>query len=611
MRLGSRLGPILLIFALIAALALALAGIASWPVLVAASLPWFLVAAKRMGVTLAAVVVILVCPFLFLLGLMVTGLLGLPMLGSAEVAAVVIGGLGTALCARTDAVFRRPARATLAIWLPALLGGVAWLTTVALAWVVPGASRFSWVMMGDAANNILFAREVVYRDGLAVGAAENPVPLPSAVLGFVIAAGRSDVPPSELIRHDILGFVTTWTLLIVLSCLVLGAAAGVIVRLAGGSPPVVGAVSAGASLLPLSWFVTGYPVEYGFFSTHFAFVVIFAALIAYLFAPERPAVSLGLLGVAATLLLAIWSPLVLLPMALGVVVLIRFWRRLTASRGRSLLWLTVGLGQVLLYGLAVVLPSLLHQGYFLSAQGGVIGFHRWMVAALAVSALGLAAVAFRSSRDLVLVGVAALVAGCALGLGALVVVSGSWSYYPLKFAWLASSVMLVLVLALGAAAAVRTLRRPRLRALGLATVAAAVAGFLVWAPSSLPSLSWMDPVPRVLTDSFHGVDDHTAQEIFALADPTQSRMLWNSKDPDELTINFWLLQLWSESVSENFALRTAAYGYFDMSDPAELCRIVDLMGGGTVVHTADPQLVAQVRETCPEQSIVVVVGGAK
>ena len=104
-----------------------------------------------------------------------------------------------------------------------------------------------------------------------------------------------------------------------------------------------------------------------------------------------------------------------------------------------------------------------------------------------------------------------------------------------------------------------------------------------------------------------GDGDQVAERIFALADPQQSAFLWRTNDPFEGTINFWVLQMWSDSLGENFDLRVAAYGTYDDEDPSELCRIVDLMGGGTQVYTADQDLLdLGAEEACPEVDMVFV-----
>jgi len=480
---------------------------------------------------------------------------------------------------------------------------------MAVSSVIPNAARVAWVMLGDSANNIIFAREIIYRGGVGIGAGENPVPLPSALMAIVMAAGRGDIAPQDFLRHDIGAFAQVWMLLIALTCFFAGGVVAAIVRSRGARPLLIAVAAGAGSLLPLSWFFTGYPIEFGFYNTHVALPIVFAGFLVYLASDRHPAVALGVLGLSATLLLAVWSPLVLMPAMLGVVVLIRHWRAVLATRGAGLVVLLVGVVQLLAYGLLVVLPSLLRNSGFLSAPGGAYGFPKWLMAGLAVFAVLGALLAFRSLRSRVVLGVVAIVVASGLGLGALLFVTRAeanpWSYYPLKFLWLASTVLVVLVFGLAIAVAQSLFRHQFLRIASVAVVAAVTLGFFTWVPSSAAGYAWKDPIPRILSGEVLGVGDRGAEEIFALADPEQSHFFWHSDDPLEGVKNFWVLQMWSDSMTENLDLKYAAYGLYDPSNIHELCRIVGLMGGGTIVHTGLPQLSSEVDAACPEQQIHV------
>jgi hypothetical protein len=358
---------------------------------------------------------------------------------------------------------------------------------------------------------------------------------------------------------------------------------------------------AAGSLLPLSWFFTGYPIEYGFFNTHVALPIVLSAVIVYLAGDKSPVMMLAVQCLAATLLLAVWSPLVLLPAALGFVIVVRSGRAMLANRGWSR-WIIVGAGfQLLAYGFGVVLPNLLRNSGFLSAQGGAIGFGRWLLVALGITVVVLAAVAFRSLRNRIFLGVVALVVASWLGLGALLFISRdeptAWTYYPLKFSWLSAVVMIVI--AAGLAAAV-TFKRSIVRAGALTVVAAGTAGFLVWLALSLPGYQWQNPVDRILRGEVLGDGDVVAEQIFTYSDSEQAHFFWHSGDPWEGTINFWVMQLWSDSMTENLDLKYAAYGLYDPSSIDDLCRIIGLMGGDVIVHTNDATLEAATSVACAD-----------
>jgi hypothetical protein len=589
--------------------AASLAGFPTWLILIAGALPWSVIWWRRFGAATSIAITVLATATALLFFSSLTALFGLGLHASVVIVWAALGILGVVLAVRTVELPRRVG--SLWPWLGSSVGGAVFLAVMAATNVIPGASRFSWVMLGDSANNVIFAREAIYRGGVAIGAGENPVPLPSLLMAIFMGAGRDGVAPQDYLRHDIAAFSQIWMLLVALTCLLSGVVVLSIVRKTTDSSLFRTLAATGGSLLPLSWFFTGYPIEFGFFNTHVALPIVFAAFLVYLAAPRHPALTLSLLAVSGTLLLAVWSPLVLMPLMLGLVVAIRHGKAIVRSRGLTLVILIAGVAQVILYGVLVVLPSLVRNGHFLSAPGGVYGFPKWMIIALAVVVLVLGVLAFaKPLRDPVVVGVVALVAASAVGLLALLFVTrdqeNPWSYYPLKFAWLASTILVVLLVGLSAAVVARFIRHRMIRVLALAVVAAMVVCFFNWAPTSAIGYGWKDPIPRILSGSTLGEGDAVAEDIFAIADPGQSHLFWQSDDEFEGVKNFWLLQMWSNSMTENQELRRAAYGLYDDTDINELCRIVGLMGGGTIVHSSDTALEFQLQEACAEQRITVV-----
>lgn len=591
----------------------ALFGLPSWVVLLVAPLPWVVLLAARWGASLAAATVVISSFWALLVLMMLTAVLPVPMLGTVVLVFAAVGLIGVFQCWRRPTVLRRPSSLALAVWLPALLGGLVWVATVVASALVSGAARFAWVMAGDSANNVIFAREVIYRGGVGVGAGENPVPLPSALMAIVMASGRGSTSAQDLTRHDIGAFVDVWSILIVMCCVSVGVVAGVVTRAAAQRPVVVAIASGATSLLPLSWFFTGYPLEFGFFNAHVSLPIVLLGFVLYLGSDRHPAVVITGLSLSATLLLAVWSPLVLMPAFLAIACIVRSWRPLFADRGLAF-WVMIGsISQLAIYGVAVVLPSLVQNGNFLSAPGGAFGFRHWMISGLAVAAIVLGVVAFTRLRNIVFVGVVAMVAASAAGLGALLFITRNqenpWTYYPLKFAWLASVVIVVLIVALAAAVVARYARPILGVLLGFAVIAGGTVYFLNWAPKAGLGYAWMNPIDRVLGGHFAGEGDEVAERIFTLSDPEQSNLLWRTDDPYEGTINFWVLQLWSDSMSKNLELKYAAYGQYDVDKVDDLCRIVGLMGGGTIVHTSDMGLAAEVNESCGNLDATVVLDG--
>lgn len=570
----------------------------------ASSLPWVLEGLRRRSGTVTMALLLLTWLIAMLMVTIATGALNLPMLPVFTGATAVFGAAG--LIATRGRLPQTASFEGRGVWAGATLGGAIWVFVVSFAAVVPDGVKYAWVMLGDSANNLLFGREAIYRNGLAIGPEENPVPLPSAVLALNMAPGRAGVDIPDLLRHDIAAFALTWAALIALSCIATGVLAATVARISGTSTTVTIFVAAGASVLPLSWFVTGYPIEYGFFNTHLSILILVAAMLAFLDADRRPAVAFGAQAVAATLMLAVWSPLVLMPGLLALVILVRHARRVIATRGAIGGALVIAVVQLVVFGLAVVLPGLLALGDFLLAPGGVFGFPKPMLFGFASITVIAALLLFWRVSSLALAGTIAIAVASVLGLSVLLFVTRNqenpWSYYPLKFSWLATVILLVLLCGLFPAVAAKVFRRSPLpvRAIALACSAASIVGFLLVAPTFGLGYSAKNPMYRLVAGDVLGTGDQVAEQIFTLATPQESALLWRTDNPYQGSINFWVLQMWSDSMSENLELKRAAYALHDSADISELCRVVTLMGGHTVVYTADRHLLARgAEEACP------------
>ncbi|AWB88643.1 hypothetical protein [Homoserinimonas hongtaonis] len=588
----------------------AVAGASVGMLLLIAPVPWAFAIGARKGVGLAVALPLLLSFWALGGVLAVTAATNLPMLPTVITLWTVIGLGGAAACAsRVDSV-RLPSRAALAAWLPALLGAAVWLSTISVAGVLKGSSRISWVMSGDSANNLLFAREVVYRGGIVFGPLENPVPLTSALLGASIAAGRDRVAPQQLLAHDLESFAALWALLIALLCVLSGAVAASIVRAVTLRPVTIGIVAAGASCLPLTWFVSGYPIEFGFFNTAISLVIVLAAFLAFLSYRTSPALVLAAQAFTATLLLAVWSPLVLLPASLGFVTIVFMWRELLATRRSSLWLLVIAIAQLIVFGLAVVLPSVVSLGDFLKAQGAVHGFRTVMLPLLALAAVGLALFALKGHRSSALAGTIAIISGSGAILGVLLFISRNepvpWTYYPLKFAWLASVILIVIIAGLLPALALRFLRGHSMQQIGVAAVMIATLVGLVVMPKLAFSLDTRGPLARIIDGDFLGDGDSVARQIVSLSDPDQSHLLWQTGQHYETAVNFWLMMMWADSMKENFELRAAAYGLEGTDDVGVLCRNIELMGGRTVVHSRRADLQQLLHDECSTANAQVV-----
>jgi len=572
-------------------------------ILVCAVTPWTFLALRRLPAPAAVALAVVLVFALPLVTLLFSGIAKTSIDGTVIATSLTVCVVGLTLLARSPRVDSRSiTRAKLAMALPSLLGATVWLGVLVIAQLRSGSQVVGWAMNGDSANNILFAREVIYRGGIGIGAGENPVPLTSAVMGLAMSFGRGDIPSSELLRHDVAAFALLWELLIALTCVLAGVLAVVIARQCG-SNRVIAAVSGGiASVLPLSWLISGYPMQFGFFNTHVALPVVLAAVLAFLRWRAAPVAALSLLMLTATLLLAVWSPLVLLPAGLGLVIAIGGWRSVLAVRGSRAVLLTLSGAQLAAYGVFAVLPALIATGDTLGAQGGAITFPTLMLPIAAVTATFLAFAATRSLRSTLVMGTAALAITSLAGLAILLVIASRWTYYPSKFAWLAGVVLALLMPGMILPAVSRlTHRIVPIVATGVLLAVASVA-LIPLAPTLTDGQRRLDPLSWIVANN-----DALAEQIFTLADLEKPRVLWESGDPNEGVINFWLLQIAANSLDRNFQLRVYAYDAFQMTGVESLCQILKVMPDGVEVLTANPALEGELTSNCPARVVSVTV----
>ena len=570
---------------------------------------WFIVLRARYGGAMAVSAVV-IGELLGILGLMmVTAVASIPMLATVEIGFTVAGLLAGGVAWRSTGLLRVPGRAVLVPMLTALAGGVVWSGALALAQILPNAAKISWVMLGDSANNVLLAREVLRASGVAVGANTNPVPLPAALLALFSSSGRGQIPVGELLRHDITALVVLWSVLIVLGTLAAGLTAGALIRAAGGSVLMESLGAGGASLLPLSWFMTGNTVDYGFLDAQLAIPLVLLAVLAFLSMTRSPVATLAILLAVATLLLAVWSPLVLIPGALGAVLVVRDRRRLRSVRGLRAVLLGLAFLQLLLFGFGVSLPNLLRLGGALTTGGAVYPFHKWMIAVLMVAAIVFAVVAFRKIANPVVLGTIAVVFASVLGLGLLLFGSRNmptpWTYYPEKFSWLCATVLLVFCVGLAAAVAAR-FPHVAVQLTGMVAIAVVAVGFLLWVPRSDPGVHVINPVARVVSGNVFGKGDVVADRILDLTTPKRPVIFWQSNDEYQDEINFWDWEMWADSLQGHHALRLAGYAGYDHKSVPTLCRIIGLLGGKTTVYTAQHGLQAKLTAQCPDREAKVV-----
>ena len=490
---------------------------------------------------------------------------------------------------------------SIALGIAAASGGILIVAGTALAQVVPGALRIAWAMNSDAVNVVAFARELLAAGGIDPSASDTPTPLPFAMLASAAAPGRDGVADAALAGHDIAALAALWVLLLALGCLLAGAIVARSVA-AVRTPLAVGATAI-ASLLGTTWYVLGVQFQFGFLNIAFAIAVLLAVWLVYLDAEERPALALAALVLAVAVLLSVWSPLVIVVIPLGVIVAVRQRRAILASGWRGLAPIAASVVLTLVYVVGISVPQYLAISAFLAADGGfpAIG-PSVIIATIGVGGLTAALAARLRGQRHALIGILGAILGLAVGLGFLLAqrwgAEVTWGYYPAKFAWAVS--ILLLVIAIGSAATMLDGVRRRTDAIAVAFGLVLLTG-LVWAPSEPQDPISQLPLVEILKGDAFGLTNEQSDTVLALTGREGGQhLLWQT--PYDQWGNRWLLQLDVDDFNTNPA---KAYAYLPALTATDVCDVVDLFGTEVTVHTMNPDVESALAGTCPDANLTV------
>ncbi|HEY5231788.1 MAG TPA: hypothetical protein VIJ11_12970 [Galbitalea sp.] len=586
----------------------------------ASAFPWLLVLRARFGHLLAVPATAGGALVLFLATLSVSHLLDANYIAALAVSSVAVGALGAVLAARTPQAFRRPGRYAIALWCAPLLGAVAWIGTVLAAQVVPGMSRFGWAMNGDALNNLYFASLVARENGIALNTA-NPVPLPAAIIAAGLGAGvPASASASDALAHQLEALTLVWVLLLAAFCVAIGVvAAALIPRTMTRTVAMIGAL---ASLLPLTWFVAGLTIQWGYFNVDVVVPIALGAWLIYLWSDRHPVAALVFLIGFALLAFAAWTPIAILVVVLGVVLFVRRFREFRAIPLRYVIPVLVAcaLGLIIVFRL-VDFPVALATNGSLSASGnGYAGFvNLWWSVPILVVLVAASALLVRGRTTLPTGSAAiAILVGGALTTALLVYLASGGSadffagYYPKKFAWILLVLFGAIALSFVAGAFAGRVR-PSLIAI---LVVLAIFGAAILPQGTWPEVLQRQPIVRIAGDYVRHDGEATVREILKLTSATHSTVLWQSGDPDEPIVNEWLLLSHGGLAAGNakliFAVGTP-YFFYRLSgryvdrDITKLCKVLPLLHGKPVVVTANASLQAELRATCPGTPVTVRV----
>jgi len=572
--------------------------------------PGLLVLRSRMSTSAALALVFVVFAWLVLLTMIAARYTGIPPLALVIGVALVAGVLCAVRLHRRGSAFSRVDGMDLGF---ASLGGLVWGGALLAAVVIPGGTPLSWAMSGDAANNVLFARELLENGGVSLGSGQNPVPLTAALIGFfmlpAVASGAAGV------GGQIIALAEMWSFAIIAACVLSGALALAVARRRSAMTLIAAAIS---SLVPLSWIMLSGPVVLGFVNFHLTIALLLASLITLVHADRAVLTSLVTLSLALALTLALWAPLAGIPGVALLVLLVVHRRAVLALRRGRLVVALAALAQPVAVFVSLSLPALVGQGELLEeALGAVFEFKKVIVLLALVLAVLFGVLHARVTRspDLVWI-LLALVGGGGSCLALLLWLRRNeenlWSYYQLKLLWFLLGMLLIVAvvagLTLAAALATRSATRS---ALVFTVTVVSVLGMGEYARVTVPTFSndiqaVRSPIARILTGDYFSVgeDDRVFDRVVELMSSDDATILWESTDPDEDSIMFWVVQMSSTGV-DDVDLRKFAY-YHDGQSMHDLCTMRELMGPPVTVLTADETIVARAAEACPDLGPVIL-----
>lgn len=535
---------------------------------------------------------------------------GLPLLPTVVVAAAITGGAAAFLLLRPASA--GAARSDFVELGVAGSGGIVWVAVLLLAALLPAGTPLSWAMSGDAANNVLFARAVLEGGGVSLSGSLNPVPLTSVLIALFTLPAAFQTSPG--VGQEIIALAEMWSFGIVSASVLAGALALAVVASRRALALLAVALT---SLVPLGWLTLSGAVLLGFVNFHLTIAVILASLIAIVEARRHPLAAMVVASLSVAITLALWAPLAGIPAAGVIYVMASRWREIVAAGAAGIVVGALAVLQPVWFFAVLSLPSLLSQGDALQgALGAVFDFPRSLGVVLVVVAAVFAVVWKRLTRDGALLWVtAAVVGGGGLALAALLWIrrgeADIWGYYQLKLYWFLLAILAIVVILGGLAASTALTSRPALAALAGIVAGATVWGVTMIGQSSVPTFNrdaqaLQSPLARIIVGDFFSVGegDRVFDRVVEVTSMPESTILWESSDPDEDSIMFWVVQMAAETV-DDVDLRAFAY-YHDGQSMDDLCTLRTLMGPPATVITADPDIARRAVAACGDLGPVIL-----
>ena len=452
---------------------------------------------------------------------------------------------------------------------------------------VGGSPKIAWVMSGDAQTNTVLAREVLSNHGESLG---KTATFTQDVLALAMSIGREGIPDTQLLIHDLTKISEAWAFMILLSSVLMGLIAwGLLSRTR--NVVLVNFVVFLAALYPLSWYVNGFAIMFGFLNVSLASLLLSLTWLIWQQGSNSKLMGAGLQLFLSVLFLATWPPLVVIPLGFAAGMLAQSWRK-KFSRVDIALVIIAALSFVV-FAVVAIAPSLMKSGGGLQLDGSILDY-RWttflLVVCLALFAAFSAMGTFQQGNNISW-GLLIFAASSSVGLAVLLWgnrnLESIWIYYPIKFAWTSGAFLLIVsILVLSSFVLGREKITPVI--IGLIGTFGILASFMLM--NSVPRWQVL-PLARVAI----GVDPNEQMLPYVSEWAGTKSIFSHFKSTDEdISGNQWLYHMAVEKITD--PIRDLAF--HPPKTISEICSALVTLGPTATLITSDPEWATSIENQC-------------
>lgn len=467
--------------------------------------------------------------------------------------------------------------------IPAVLSGL----TLWVMGFLSGSPKIAWVMSGDAQTNTVLAREVLSNHGESLG---KTATFTQDVLALAMSIGREGVPDSQLLIHDLTKISEAWSLMILISSVLMGLIAwGLLSRVR--HIVLVNCVVVLAAIYPLSWYVNGFAIMFGFLNVSLSTLLLSLTWLIWQQGSSAKIMGAGLQLFLSVLFLATWPPLVVIPLGFAAGMLAQSWRKKFSRVDIAVI--SIAALSFVVFAAVAIAPSLMNSGGGLQLDGSILDY-RWttflLVVCLAFIAAFSAMETYKQSNNISW-GLLIFAGSSSMGLAVLLwgnrKLESIWIYYPIKFAWVSGAFLLIIsILVLSSF----VLSREKVMSviIGLTGTFGILASFMLM--NSVPRWQVL-PLARVAI----GVDPNEQMLPFVSQWAGTKSIFSHFKSTDEdISANQWLYHMAVEKITD--PIRDLAF--HPPKTLSEICSALVTLGPTATLITSDPEWANSIENQC-------------